>query len=65
MTDLTVRKKRLRPRTEPPAEPANPSGPPHILFGILDLRQGVGVEVLETLGVSRDDLRRGAQAVAE
>ena len=39
-----------------------PVRPGHILLGILDLRQGVGVEVLETLGVSKDDLRRGAQA---
>lgn len=37
--------------------------PAHILLGVLDLRQGVGAEVIDTLGVSRDDLRRAAEAV--
>jgi Clp amino terminal domain, pathogenicity island component len=34
--------------------------PTHILLGILDLREGVGAEVLDTL-VARDDLRRAAK----
>lgn len=34
--------------------------PAHILLGILDLRQGVGAEVIDTLNVSRDALRRAA-----
>jgi hypothetical protein len=40
-----------------------PVRPAHILLGLLDLRQGVGAEVLDTLSVSRDDLRLGARAV--
>lgn len=40
-----------------------PVRPAHILIGLLDLRQGVGAEVLDTLNVSRDDLRLGAKAV--
>jgi hypothetical protein len=42
-----------------------PVGPGHILLGILDLREGVGIEVLDSLSVSRDDLRRGAKAVMQ
>ena len=34
----------------------------HILLGILDLRQGVGAEILDTLDVARDDLGRAAKA---
>ena len=37
--------------------------PAHILLGVLDLRDGVGAEVLDALHVSRDDLRRGAKAI--
>jgi hypothetical protein len=42
-----------------------PVGTGHILLGILDLREGVGAEILDTLNMSRDDLRRGAQAVVQ
>jgi uncharacterized protein YjiS (DUF1127 family) len=36
--------------------------PADILIGVLDIRQGVGASVLDALGVSRDELRRGARA---
>jgi Clp amino terminal domain, pathogenicity island component len=34
--------------------------PSHLLVGLLELRDGVGAEVLDALNVSRDELRRGA-----
>jgi ATP-dependent Clp protease ATP-binding subunit ClpC len=37
--------------------------PAHILLGVLDLREGVGAQILDVLEVSRDDLRRKANAV--
>jgi ClpA/ClpB-like protein len=37
--------------------------PAHILLGVLDLREGVGAQILDELEVSRDDLRRKAKAV--
>lgn len=37
-----------------------PVRPTHILLGMLDLREGVGAQVLDTL-VARDDLRRAAK----
>jgi len=37
--------------------------PAHILLGVLDLREGVGAQILDVLEVSRDDLRRKAKAV--
>jgi ClpA/ClpB-like protein len=36
----------------------------HILLGALAMREGVGAAVLDELGVSRADLRRGAEALA-
>ena len=38
--------------------------PAHILLGVLDLREGVGAQILDVLEVSRDDLRRKAKAVS-
>jgi len=38
--------------------------PPHILLGVLELREGVGARILDALEVSRDDLRRKAKAVS-
>ena len=37
--------------------------PSHILLGALAMREGVGAAVLDALGVSRADLRRGAEAL--
>ena len=37
--------------------------PAHILLGVLDLREGVGAQILDVLEVTRDDLRRKAKAV--
>lgn len=37
--------------------------PAHIVLGVLDLREGVGAQILDVLEVSRDDLRRKAKAV--
>ena len=37
--------------------------PAHILLGVLELREGAGAQILDVLEVSRDDLRRKAQAV--
>ena len=34
----------------------------HMLFGILEVPDGMGVEILNALGVSRDELRRRTQA---
>lgn len=46
---------------------AGPSGEPvepaHILLGALDLREGVGAQILDELRVSRESLRRKARAV--
>jgi len=42
-----------------------PVGTGHILLGILDLRDGVGAQVLDTLTRSRVDLRRAATAVVQ
>lgn len=39
-----------------------PVGPGHLLLGILDLRQGVGAEVIDALHVSRDVLRTAVGA---
>jgi hypothetical protein len=44
------------------AHSGQPVGTRHILLGILDLREGVGAEVLDALSISRDDLRRAAEA---
>lgn len=37
--------------------------PANILLGVLDLREGVGAQILDVLEVSRDDLRRKVKAV--
>lgn len=37
--------------------------PAHVLLGVLDLREGVGAQILDLLEVPRDDLRRKAKAV--
>jgi hypothetical protein len=37
----------------------------HILFGILQVPDGMGVEILDALGVARDDLRRRTEASLE
>jgi hypothetical protein len=51
------------------ARTANRSGQPvetgHMLLGILDLREGVGAEVLDTLSISREDLQKAATAVVQ
>lgn len=61
---MTARSKRA---LETAARSAGLSGqrvePAHILLGILELREGVGAEVLDTLNVSRDDLRQATRAV--
>jgi Clp amino terminal domain, pathogenicity island component len=41
---------------------SQPIRPAHILLGILDLREGVGAEILDRLDVARNDLRRAAKA---
>ena len=38
-------------------------GSSHILLGALGMREGVGAAVLDALGVSRTDLRRGVEAL--
>jgi hypothetical protein len=40
-----------------------PVRPTHILLGILDLREGVGAEVLDRLDVARGDLRGAAKGL--
>lgn len=44
-------------RSGQPVEPA------HILLGALDLREGVGAQILDKLRVSREDLRRKAKVL--
>jgi ATP-dependent Clp protease ATP-binding subunit ClpC len=59
---------RAKRALEQAARAAGRSGQPvetaDILLGILDLRQGVGAEILDTPDVSRDDLGRAAKKAA-
>jgi hypothetical protein len=60
---FTPRCKRALELAARTAHSGQPVGTGHILLGILDLREGVGAEVLDALSISRDDLRRAAKAV--
>jgi Clp amino terminal domain, pathogenicity island component len=60
---LTPRAKRaLELAARAAGRSGQPVRPAHILVAVIDLRQGVGAEILDRLDVSRDDLRLGAKA---